>query len=209
VKVKFVGVFGLCLLLVVGLLQIDAIGNPIFHSIAASLRQIINWVLQARLPAIGGVVIVGEPGFLNTEVSQDDVATAESKPAISRRKTKKVERELPLDDADDSPDFLIDSESYASHSDLHKKSEARALQLLHEVAKPQDPVTDLFPETEWYDEMDFEDYDFSDFLTDEAEEVDIPLDSPLDAETVEPLLKEIRSQIQQKLKAEDAALPKK
>ena len=45
-KIKFIGIFLLALLLILGLLQIEAIGNlnPIFHSIAVSLT--INGMIE-------------------------------------------------------------------------------------------------------------------------------------------------------------------
>ena len=60
-------------------------------------------------------------------------------------------------------------------------------------------MTDLFSETEWYDEIDSEDYDFADLLAADEEEGEIPLEDAVNSDLVQPLLEEIKAQIQQKL----------
>jgi hypothetical protein len=80
-------------------------------------------------------------------------------------------------------------------------STSRRLQLLQEVVESEDPVTDLFPETEWYDEVDFDASDFAERLTTEDTDEETQSDHVLDSDVVQPLLDEIKSQIQQKLES--------
>ena len=70
-KIKFIGIFLLAILLILGLLQIEAIGNlnPIFHSIAVSVRQMVDWVLAAYSP--NTIILRGEPELLNVDTVQD------------------------------------------------------------------------------------------------------------------------------------------
>ena len=70
-KLKFIGIFVLALLLILGLLQIEAIGNlnPIFHSIAVSVRQMVDWVLAAYSP--NTIILRGEPELLNVDTVQE------------------------------------------------------------------------------------------------------------------------------------------
>jgi hypothetical protein len=84
-----------------------------------------------------------------------------------------------------------------------EESASRRLQLLQEITEPKDPVTDLFPETEWYDAVDLDAYDFTELLTTEEPDKGIQPAETLDSDVVQPLLNEIKSQIDQKLESEN------
>ena len=64
-------------------------------------------------------------------------------------------------------------------------------------------MTDLFPETEWYDAVDLDAYDFTELLTTEEPAEETQSTQKLDSDVVQPLLDEIQSQIDQKLESED------
>ena len=64
-------------------------------------------------------------------------------------------------------------------------------------------MTDLFPETEWYDAVDLDAYDFTELLTTEEPDEETQSTQKLDSDVVQPLLDEIKSQIDQKLESED------
>ena len=77
------------------------------------------------------------------------------------------------------------------------------IQLLQEITEPEDPVTDLFPETTWYDAIDLDAYDFTELLKTEEPNEKMQPDETLDSDVVQPLLDEIKSQIDQKLESDD------
>jgi hypothetical protein len=190
-KAKSLGIFVLSILLILGLLQIDAIGNlhPIFHSIAVSIHRMVNWVIDAHSGETQRIILTGEQGFINSDGPRDNSSIFVKKPIDSVRNADGVE----LENQANVGDF-----GYIPLETPTDESESRKFLLLQEIVEPDDPVTDLFPETEWYDEIDSEDYDFADLLTAE-EEGEIPLDNAVNSDLVQPLLDEIKAQIQQKL----------
>ena len=201
-KIKFIGIFLLALLLILGLLQIDAIGNlnPIFHSIAVSVRQMVDWVLAAYSP--NTVILRGEPELLNVDTVQDYFPNyvRKSTPLQENMKSGQSDRQANATDSiwNFSGENFSDTPQTSSTEDA-----ASRRQLLQEIAEPKDPVTDLFPETEWYDAINLDAYDFTELLTtEEPNEAAQPAET-LDSDVVQPLLDEIKSQIDQKLESED------
>ena len=201
---KFIGIFLLALLLILGLLQIDAIGNlnPIFHSIAVSVRQMVDWVLAAYSP--NTIILRGEPEFLNPDEVQDYFPNYVKKSTpLSQHNIKDAQSERQADTTDSMWDFSRDDFSNTPQTFPTEESASRRLQLLQEIAEPEDPVTDLFPETEWYDAINLDAYDFTELLTTEEPNEEAQPDEALDSDVVQPLLDEIKSQIDQKLESED------
>ena len=199
-KLKLGIVIGLCAVLTIGLLQVDAIGNfsPMLRSIANSLRRVVNWVLHPYPSTPERVILVGEPDFLNVESSSNDTLQAEQTPRNVVSSKQKVERRATRERPSDARSLWTDSELDDFQSEQEQETDQRALQLLHDVVEPRDPVTDLFPETEWYDEIELMNDSLADVLGDELSDTDTPSGEPIDAETVEPLLREIQTQIQQR-----------
>ena len=202
-KTKFIGIFLLALLLILGLLQIDAIGNlnPIFHSIAVSVRRIVDWVLAAYSP--NTIILRGEPAFLNTDEVQTYFPSHVKKSTSSQHNIEGAPSEEQVNAADSMWDFSREDFSNMPQTAPTEESASRSLQLLQEITEPEDPVTDLFPETEWYDAIDLDTYDFTELLTTEEPNEEIQPDEALDSDVVQPLLDEIKSQINQKLESED------
>ena len=202
-KIKFIGIFLLALLLILGLLQIEAIGNlnPIFHSIAVSVRQMVDWVLAAYSP--NTIILRGEPELLNVEGFQDYLPNYVKKSTPSQHDKEDAQSKEQINVKGSMWDFSREDFSHTQQTSPTEASASRRLQLLHEITEPEDPVTDLFPETEWYDAIDLDAYDFAELLkTEEPNEETRPTDA-LDSEVVQPLLDEIQSQIDQKLESED------
>ena len=100
-------------------------------------------------------------------------------------------------------DFSREDSSNTPQTSPTEEAASRRLQLLQEITEPKDPVTDLFPETEWYDAVDLNAYDFTELLTTEEPNEEIQPAETLDSDVVRPLLDEIKSQIDQKLESED------
>lgn len=203
-KVKSIIIFILSLLLIVGLLQIDAIGNlnPIFHSIAISIRRAVSWVLDVHSPKTQQIILTGKQEWLDFDSSQGTVSSLVTKPvapqshAADGRWNKKKK---PMEDY--TLDFLKGDFSYNSQDTLGNSAASQRLSLLREMGTPEDPVTELFPETEWYDEINIENYDWGNLLKEGEAESEIYLDEPIPSEVVEPLLGDLKTQIQQKLES--------
>ena len=202
-KMKFIGIFLLALLLILGLLQIDAIGNlnPIFYSITVSVRQMVNWVLAAYSP--NTIILRGEPEFLNPpDEVQDYFPNYVKKSTPSQHNIKDAQSERQANTTDSMWDFSREDFSNIPPTSPTEESASRRLQLLQEIAEPEDPVTDLFPETEWYDAINLDAYDFTELLTTEEPNEEIQ-PAEVNSDVVQPLLDEIKSQIDQKLESED------
>ena len=202
-KIKFIGIFLLALLLILGLLQIEAIGNlnPIFHSIAVSVRRMVDWVLAAYSP--NTIILRGEPELLNVETVQDYFPHYVKKSISLQQNKEDTQSENQANVKGSMWDFSREDLSTMSQTSPTDEAASRRLQLLQEIIETEDPVTDLFPETEWYDAVDLEAYDFTELLTTEKPEKEIQPTETLDSDVVQPLLDEIKSQIDQKLESED------
>ena len=201
-KMKFIGISLLALLLILGLLQIDAIGNlnPIFHSIAVSVRQMVDWVLAAYSP--NTIILRGEPEFLNPDEVQGYFPNYVKKSTSSQHNIKDAQSGRQANTTDSMWDFSREDFSNIPQTSPTEESASRRLQLLQEIAEPEDPVTDLFPETEWYDAINLDAYDFTELLTTEEPNEEIQ-PAEVNSDVVQPLLDEIKSQIDQKLESED------
>ena len=199
-KVKSIGIFVLSLFLIAGLLQIDAIGNlnPVFHSIAVSIRRVVNWAIDAHSPKKQRITLTGQQGFLNSDSSQGAAPPIVTQPIIPKSRTGKGKWGNPKEPVENyTPGFPKGGFSYKPQNTLGDSAASRRLMILQEMGTPEDPVTELFPETEWYDEIDIENYDWANLL----EEGEIGLDEPIRSEVVEPLLDDLKTQIQQKLES--------
>ncbi len=202
-KIKFIGIFLLALLLMLGLLQIEAIGNlnPIFHSIAVSVRQMVDWVLAAYSP--NTIILRGEPELLNVDTVQDYFPNYVKKSPPSQYDKEGAQSEQHANVKASMWHFSGEDFGNTPQNSPTEESSSRRLQLLQEITEPEDPVTDLFPETEWYDAVDIDAYDFTELLTTEEPDAEIQPAETLDSTVVQPLLDEIKSQIDQKLESED------
>ena len=202
-KIKFIGIFLLALLLILGLLQIEAIGNlnPIFHSIAVSVRRMVDWVLAAYSP--NTIILRGEPELLNVDTVQDYFPNYVKKSTSSQHDKEGTQSEQQAHVKGSMWDFSREDFSNTQQTSPTEESASRRLQLLQEITEPEDPVTDLFPETEWYDAVDLDAYEFTELLTTEQSDEEIQPAETLDSDVVQPLLDEIKSQIDQKLESED------
>ena len=202
-KIKFIGIFLLALLLILGLLQIEAIGNlnPIFRSIAISVRQMVDWVLAAYSP--NTIILRGEPEFLNPDEVQTYFPSYVKKSTPSQYNTEGVQSGKQGNVKGSIWDFSGEDFGNAQQTSPTEEAASRRLQLLQEITEPEDPVTDLFPETEWYDAVDLDAYDFTELLTTEGSDKEIEPTETLDSDVVQPLLDEIKSQIDQKLESDN------
>ena len=202
-KIKIIGIFFLALLLILGLLQIEAIGNlnPIFHSIAVSVRQMVDWVLAAYSP--NTIILRGEPELLNVDTVQDFFPNYVKKSTSLQHDKDGAQSENQANVKDSMWDFSGEDFSNRPQTSPTEEAASKRLQLLQEITELEDPVTDLFPETEWYDAVDLDAYDFTELLTTDEPNEELHPSETLDSDVVQPLLDEIKSQINQELESED------
>ncbi len=204
-KIKSIGIFVLSLLLIAGLLQVEAIGNlnSIFHSVAVSIRRVVKWIWGPYTLRTQRTTLSLEHEFLNVDNSQNATSLSVKKSVSPQREGPKVIFNEPRAlQTDDVFNLLNEDFSYSSQDAFNESIDSSLLPFLHEVADSGDPVTELFPETEWYDEIDTEDYDWIDLLEGGEEEDRIILDERIRSEFVEPLLDEMKTQIQEKLESD-------
>ena len=204
-KMKSIGIFALSLLLIAGLLQVEAIGNlnSIFHSVAVSIRRMVKWVWGPYTLRTQHATLSLEHEFLNVNSSQDASSLSVKKLVSPQRDGPKVifnEPQAPQ--TNDVFNLLNEDFSYSSQDAFNESIDSSLLPFLHEMSDSGDPVTELFPETEWYDEIDTEDYDWVDLLEGGEEKAKIILDEPIRSEFFEPLLDEMKTQIQEKLESD-------
>lgn len=201
-KLKSIGILTLTVLLVVGLLQVEAVGkHPVVQSIAKSIRQVVHWVWGPYTPPPQRATLTIPYELLNAEDSESTRPNP-SEESVAPQRTSKVISDQSEPSEPDAPIIVLDDEAGDDVPEMLEDSADSRLRLfLQEMADSGDPVTDLFPET-GYDALD-EDYDWEDFLNDTAAENEIILDTPIRSELVEPLVDELKTRIQEKLKEGD------
>ena len=198
-KLKSIGILMLSVLLIVGLLQVDAVGKlPVFRSIAKSIRQVAHWVWGPYTPPTQRTTLTIPYEFLNVEDSQSTSSSPSEESVAPPSTPEVISDQIEPSETDDAFDVWDENASDDTQEMLEDSADSRLRLFLQEMSDSGDPVTDLFPETDWYDEP-YEDYDWTDFLSDQEEENKIILDAPIRSEFVEPLVDELKARIQEKL----------
>lgn len=191
INLKLIGILALSLLLAMGLLQIDAIGNlhPVLRSIAASVQWMVGWILGSDSSDTQRIIVIGKQGeFL-------DANRAQSRPSLPLKPTlPRHYRGVGMDKSETSMmEYLRRDFGYSTQDTTSESADSQTYQILQEIAEPEDPVTNLFPE----DEAEFGGYDLENILTNENDENNP--DTTLNTEVVAPLLDEIRTDLEEKL----------
>lgn len=191
INLKLIGILTLSLLLAMGLLQIDAIGNlhPVLRSIAASVQWMVGWILGSDSSDTQRIIVIGKQGeFLDANRAQSRPSLP-LKPTLPRHYTG-----VGMDKSETSMmEYLRRDFGYSTQDTTSESADSQTYQILQEIAVPEDPVTNLFPE----DEAEFGGYDLENILTNENDENNP--DATLNAEVVTPLLDEIRTDLEDKL----------
>ena len=198
-KLKSIGILILSVLLIVGLLQVDAVGKlPIFRSITKSIRQVVHWVWGPYTPPTQRTTLTIPYEFLNVEDSQSTSASPSEESVAPPSPSEVISDQREPSETDDTFSFSEDDVNDDVQEVLEDSADSRLRLFLQEMSDSGDPVTDIFPETNWYSELD-EDYDWTDLLSDHKEENEIILDAPIRSDFVEPLVDELKTRIQEKL----------
>lgn len=191
INLKLASILMLGMLLVLGLLQIDAIGNlhPVLRSIAASIQWVVGWILGPDSSDVQRIIVIGKHGEFLDANGAPNRPSSPLKPALPRHHTG-----IGMDQSETSMMEILKRDfGYSTQDSGSESADSATHQILHEIATPADPVTHLFPE----DEVEFDDYDLENILTIDNNQ-NIP-DAALNAEAVAPLLDEIRTNLEEKL----------
>lgn len=191
INLKLVSILMLGMLLALGLLQIDAIGNlhPVLRSIAASIQWVVGWILGPDSSEVQRIIVIGKQGeFLDANRVQNR-PSAPLKPALPRHHTG-----TRMDQSESSMMEILKRDfGYSTQDAASESVDSQTNQILHEIAAPEDPVTHLFPE----DVIGIDEYDLENILTNDNSQNNP--DAALNAEAVAPLLDEIRTDLEEKL----------
>jgi hypothetical protein len=198
-KLKSIGILMLSVLLIVGLLQVDAVGkHPVVQSIAKSIRQVVHWVWGPYTPPPQRTTLTIPYEFLNVKDSESTRSIPSEESVASPSTSKVIFDQREPSETDDTVIVWDEEASDDVQGVLEDSADSRLRLFLQEMSDSGDPVTDLFPETDWYDELG-EDYDWTDLLSTPEEENEIILDAPIRSDFVEPLVDELKTRIQEKL----------
>lgn len=179
------------MLLVLGLIQIEAIGNlhPVLRSIAASIQWMVGWIFGPDSSEIQRIIVIGKQGEFLDANDANSRRSMQIKPTLPRRHTDMGT------DKGETPmmEFLRRDFGNSAQDTASESVDSQTHQILHEIAVPEDPVTNLFPEYA----IGIDDYGLENILTNDKNENN--LDAALNAEVVVPLLDEIRTDLEDKL----------
>ena len=190
-NLKLISIIALGMLLALGLLQIDAIGNlhPVLSSIAASIQWMVGWIFGPDSSEIQRIIVIGKQGgFLDANDAKSQ-RSMQIKPTLPRRHTGigMDKGETPM------MDFLRRDFGNSAQDTANEPADSQAYQILHDITATEDPVTNLFPE--YVNGID--DYGLENILTNDNNEKNP--DAALNAAVVGPLLDEIRTDLEDKI----------
>ena len=190
-NLKLISIIALGMLLALGLLQIEAIGNlhPVLSSIAASIQWMVGWIFGPDSSEMQRIIVIGKQGeFLDANDAKNR-RSLQMKPTLPRRHAG-----MGMDKGKTPMMELLKGDfGYSTQEAASESVDSQTHQVLHEIATAEDPVTNLFPEYE----IGFDDYDLERILANDKNENN--LDAALNAEVVVPLLDEIRTDLEDKL----------
>ena len=193
-NIKLFSIVLLVLFLCFALIQIQSVAslNPMFHSMITSVRYLVKWVLQLPAEPENQIVLKSPHQFLNSTDKTKVTPLTTSQPKYKQKLDQAYEPSL--SDKDTNFESLFSAfEPEPTHSATSNGDE-ETFKVLSNIIGLEDPVTDLFPETEWYDtEFDFDDIHYSK-LGENWETSNIPDHEDLERNQVEQLLEELRSE---------------
>lgn len=190
-NLKLISIIALGMLLALGLLQIDAIGNlhPVLSSIAASIQWMVGWIFGPDSSEIQRIIVIGKQGeFLDANDAKSQ-RSMQMKPTLPRRHTGMGmdKGETPM------MEFLRRDFGNSAQPTASEPADSQAYQILHDITATEDPVTNLFPEYA----IGIDDYGLENILTNDNNEKNP--DAALNAAVVGPLLDEIRTDLEDKI----------
>ena len=191
INIKLIAIVFLVLFAFFALIQIESIAglNPILYSMAASIRYLVTLVFQLQTTSENQVLLKGEHQFLSptdeTKVVPSTVSAAKYKQRLDQM------RESGPSNKDVNLDFLFNAiESELTHPATANGDE-EIIEVLGLAVELEDPITNLFLETEWYDTgFNFDDVYYDEFWQAELETSSVPTNDDFELNQIEGLLEE-------------------
>ena len=198
-RLKSIGIFLFGLVLIIGLLQFDAIANlnPIFYALSETLGRVVDWASNPHPTQTRQITLPLKHEFFNDDNSRTAPVVVPRSAARQGDRTNTKLEGANRSATEDAFWFLDDDFRLSSNGLSRDTADPNPLFSSQGMADVGDPVTDLFPETSSYDDMDSEYWE--DFLEAREENIETPRDELVRSELVTPLLEELKTQIQQKL----------
>ena len=191
INIKLIAIVFLVLFAFFALIQIESIAglNPILYSMATSIRYLVTLVFQLQTTSENQVLLKGEHQFLSptdeTKVVPSTVSAAKYKQRLDQM------RESGPSNKDVNLDFLFNAIESERTQPATANGDEEIIEVLGLAVELEDPITDLFLETEWYDTgFNFDDVYYDEFWQAELETSSVPTNDDFELNQIEGLLEE-------------------
>jgi len=192
-NIKLVTITLLTLFALFALIQIQSTAslNPVLYSMAISVRNLVKSVFLPQKEPGNQIVTKNQRQFLNP-TNETKIAPS----IISETKYKQQSdqtREPAPSSTGINPELSFNTfEPESAHPTISNENE-EIFKFLSSIIGSEDPVTDLFPETEWYDaEFDFDNVSSNELWQADWKRGNVPVHEDLERNQVERLLEEFR-----------------
>ncbi|MEC9259696.1 MAG: hypothetical protein VX541_14470 [Candidatus Poribacteria bacterium] len=192
-NIKLVTITLLTLFALFVLIQIQSTAslNPVLYSMATSVRNLVKLVFQPQKEPENQVVTKSQRQFLNP-TNETKVAPSTTSETKYKQQLDQTRESVPSS-TDINPDLSFNTfEPESAHPTISNENE-EIFKILSSIIGSEDPVTDLFPETEWYDaEFDFDNVSSNELWQADWKRGNVPVHEDLERNQVERLLEEFR-----------------
>lgn len=192
-NIKLVAIALLVLLAFFALIQIESIAslNPILYSMATSVRYIVTWVFQLQTESEKQVVFKSKHQLLNPS---DEIKVVPSTISTPKPMQQPDHTSQPRPSNEDvNFDFLLSAiEPEPTYPTISNEDEEIA-KILSSIVGSEDPVTNLFPDTECQDTgLNLDDFYYDEFWKAALETKNVPANDDIGLTQVEQLLEGFR-----------------
>ncbi|MEE2617007.1 MAG: hypothetical protein VX677_00220 [Candidatus Poribacteria bacterium] len=172
-------------------IQSTASLNPVLYSMVTSVRNLVKLVFQPQKEPENQVVTKSQRQFLNS-TNETKVAPSTTSETKYKQQLDQTRESVPSS-TDINPDLSFNTfEPESAHPTISNENE-EIFKALSSIIGSEDPVTDLFPETEWYDaEFDFDNVSSNELWQADWKRGNVPVHEDLERNQVERLLEEFR-----------------
>ena len=192
-NIKLFTITLLALFALFALIQIQSTAslNPVLYSMVTSVRNLVKLVFQPQKEPENQVVTKSQRQFLNS-TNETKVAPSTTSETKYKQQLDQTRESVPSS-TDINPDLSFNTfEPESAHPTISNENE-EIFKALSSIIGSEDPVTDLFPETEWYDaEFDFDNVSSNELWQADWKRGNVPVHEDLERNQVERLLEEFR-----------------
>ena len=192
-NIKLFTITLLTLFALFALIQIQSTAslNPVLYSMVTSVRNLVKLVFQPQKEPENQVVTKSQRQFLNS-TNETKVAPSTTSETKYKQQLDQTRESVPSS-TDINPDLSFNTfEPESAHPTISNENE-EIFKALSSIIGSEDPVTDLFPETEWYDaEFDFDNVSSNELWQADWKMSNVPVHEDLERNQVGRLLEEFR-----------------